>query len=67
LKYEYVMYSRSGPIDDWSQPGLPAAIGVRLTGLKQVAATPLGRGPAAMYSLSLNGTLLFASVSLSGV
>src|SRR5919202_6133520 len=46
-------------------PGAPAGMTDLLMGAKQTGVTPAGRGPAAMYSLSLKGTLPLASASLS--
>ena len=50
-----------------SGPTVPSAhvVGVCWIGVKQVAATPVGLGPVAMYSLSLPGTLPFSDESLS--
>src|SRR5712691_10174701 len=47
------------------QPAEPAAIGVFEIGAKQTAPTPVGRGPAVMYSLWWIGTLPFEMLSLS--
>src|SRR3990172_634925 len=49
----------------WGHRAEPAGIGVFVSGAKHVAPTPVGRGPAAMYSLSWDVTLKLAAVSLS--
>ena len=50
---------------EFGHPGWPAGIAALLIGAKQTGETPAGRGPDAMYSLSLLGTLPFRTVSLS--
>src|ERR1700674_837488 len=41
------------------------AVGEWVNGVKQVACTPVGRGPAVIHSLSKPGTLPFRILSLS--
>ena len=48
---------------DSGQPGLPGGIGVFVSGAKHLGATPAGRGPAPMNSLSWNVTLKFAALA----
>ena len=49
------------------QPGSPGFSGVLRHRREAVGATPAGRGPTAMYSLSLNVTLKFAELPNGGV
>src|SRR3954469_547854 len=64
-KIVQVTYRRSMPMTDCGQPGWPAGIVVLVMGAKHTGETPAGRGPDAMYSLALLGTLPFKTVSLS--